>query len=197
MALFFLLMADKHVDNFIEKIQGINLIVYEWYETDKKKLGDVIEDLLIDAYLDGALAAEDYLDFAPNTDVDTTKMFETINKDVAGKTFRQRVDEYVDNNGSLDEIVRVAETEFHRVYNEGIIQRGEKIQNETGRTISKRWITVVDEVTRETHLYLDGTIVPFDGEFYTFDGDHAFAPGGFAKAENNINCRCTIDLIYN
>ncbi len=194
MALFFLLMADKHVDNFIKKIQGINLIVYEWYETDKKKLGDVIEDLLIDAYLEGALAAEDYLDFTPNTDIDTTRMFETINKDIAGKTFRQRVDEYVENNGSVDEIVRVAETDFHRVYNEGIIERGADIQNETGRSVYKQWITVNDDKVRETHEYLEGTSIPFDAEFYTFDGDHAFAPGGFTNAGNNINCRCVIDL---
>lgn len=188
-------MADKHVDNFIHKIQDINVLVGIWYEVDKDKLGDVIEDLLIDAYLDGALAAEDYLDFAPNADVDTTRMFETINKDIAGKTFRQRVDEYIEQDGSLDEIVRVAETEFHRVYNEGIIERGKDVQTESGRKINKRWVTVNDDKVRETHSYIEGVEVPFDSEFYTFDGDHALAPGGFEKADNNVNCRCVIDLV--
>lgn len=33
-----------------------------------------------------------------------------------------------------------------------------------------------------------------DEEFWTFDGDHAAYPGGFTKAENNVNCRCTVEL---
>ncbi len=27
-----------------------------------------------------------------------------------------------------------------------------------------------------------------------FHGDHAAYPGGFTKAENNVNCRCTVEL---
>lgn len=184
-ALFFLLMADKHVDNFIEKIQGINLIVYEWYETDKAKLGDVIEDLLIDAYLDGALAAEDYLDFKPNTDIDTTRMFETINKDIAGKTFRQRVDEYVEQDNSLDEIVRVAETEFHRVYNEGAYDRAVDCEAKT-----KTWHCMNLPTSRDSHIYLDGMTKQMDEAFYSYNGHSAMFPHGFSEPSEDINCLC-------
>ena len=36
--------------------------------------------------------------------------------------------------------------------------------------------------------------VPLEEEFFTFDGDHAAYPGGFTKAENNVNCRCIVRL---
>lgn len=178
-------MADKHVDNFIAKIQDINLLVGIWYEVDKTKLGDVIEDLLIDAYLDGALAAEDYLDFAPNTDVDTTRMFETINKDIAGKTFRQRVDEYIEQDGSLDEIARVAETEFHRVYNESAYDRAIECEATT-----KTWHCMNLPTSRDSHIYLDGMTVAMDEPFYTFDGHSAMYPHGFGVPTEDINCLC-------
>ena len=31
-----------------------------------------------------------------------------------------------------------------------------------------------------------------DDYFYTYDGDHASAPGLFELAENNVNCRCEL-----
>ena len=63
-----------------------------------------------------------------------------------------------------------------------------------GFGVSKNWITVRDDKVRETHSYLEGQSVPLEEEFFTFDGDHAAYPGGFTKAENNVNCRCIVRL---
>jgi hypothetical protein len=53
---------------------------------------------------------------------------------------------------------------------------------------------MMDEKVRDTHKYLEGMTVALDEEFYTYDGDHAPAPHGFTKVENNANCRCVVTL---
>ena len=67
-------------------------------------------------------------------------------------------------------------------------------QSSVGYGVTKNWYTVMDDKVRETHRYLEGASVSLDEEFWTFDGDHAAYPGGFTKAENNVNCRCTVEL---
>ena len=52
-----------------------------------------------------------------------------------------------------------------------------------------------DDKVRETHDYLEGVEVDLASEFVTFDGDSAKFPGDFSRAENNVNCRCVIDLV--
>ena len=57
---------------------------------------------------------------------------------------------------------------------------------------NKSWITMMDEKVRDTHQYLEGMTVGIDEDFYTYDGDHAPAPGLFEFPENSINCRCEL-----
>lgn len=49
-----------------------------------------------------------------------------------------------------------------------------------------------DEKVRDTHQYLEGMTVGIDEDFWTYDNDHASAPGMFEFAENNVNCRCEL-----
>ena len=126
--------------------------------------------------------------------IDTDRMEQVINAIVADKTWKQRVSEwYASEKGTPDDIVRIVETESHRVYNDSILDVGEQADRKQGG-VMKTWFTVGDDRVRDTHEYLEGMTVPVNRKFYTFDGDYAMYPGGFVMPQNNINCRCSIWL---
>ena len=116
-----------------------------------------------------------------------TEVGETVNAEIAGKTWRQRVEEYFSNGGTADDIVRIAETETHRIANTAALNTARK-----AGARNKTWVTMADERVRDTHAYLEMETVGIDDDFYTYDGDHAPAPGMFDLAENNVNCRCEL-----
>ena len=146
---------------------------------------DMLLDLFLLAYSTGNNVTNMNLGSAwtPTLD-DVTK---TVNKKVAGKTWEDRVKEYFSNGGNVDDIVRIAETETHRIANTAALETAKKAGAK-----SKTWVTMMDDRVRETHDYLEGVTIGIDDEFITFDGDHAFAPGLFDLAENNVNCRCEL-----
>lgn len=112
---------------------------------------------------------------------------EIVDKKVAGKDWRSRVEEYFSSGGSVDDLVRIVETETHRDANEAALATAKR----AGAT-RKTWSTMLDEKVRDTHSYLEMMTVGIDEDFYTYDGDHAPAPGMFDLAENNVNCRCEL-----
>ena len=168
--------------------------------SQKEKLRDDIEDyiefLLIEAYTYGSVQAMDdlgLLDKDPRELIDADKMRSEIDRKIAGKTYKERIIEYLDADNSTEfDFERVAETDATRVYNAGVVDAG---VNSGVRGVMKQWVTMADDKVRDTHEYLYGTIVPLDMDFYTYDGDHARAPGLFTLPENNINCRCSLTLI--
>ena len=97
--------------------------------------------------------------------------------------------ETVESGGvSLEEaIIRIAETEMHRDANTAALETARKAGAK-----NKTWITMMDEKVRDTHQYLEGMTVGIDEDFWTYDNDHAPAPGMFEFAENNVNCRCEL-----
>lgn len=111
------------------------------------------------------------------------RMSEAVNKEIAGKTFADRVLEHAEK-GDAQAILRVAETDGNRVYNSG------GLLGARGEATTKTWETMQDDRVRETHDYLKSMTVPIDEDFYTYDGDHASCPCGFENVENNANCRC-------
>jgi uncharacterized protein with gpF-like domain len=111
-------------------------------------------------------------------------MYETIYRKVAGKNFDQRVREYA-TTGDIESIMRVAETDATRVFNESELKTAQRVGAK-----SKTWNTMLDDRVRDTHSYLEGMTVGIHDDFYTYDGDHAPAPGQFELPENSINCRC-------
>lgn len=124
--------------------------------------------------------------------IDSERMERVVYAVVADKTWKERVREwYGSENGTADDIVRIIETESHRVYNDSILDVGEQAEADTGG-VSKTWFTVGDDRVRDTHEYLEGATVPVNERFYTFDGDSAMYPGGFTMPQNNCNCRCSI-----
>lgn len=157
---------------------------------------DYIEFLLIEAYVYGNVQAMqdlEILDKDPADLIDPDVMEQTINERIADKTYKQRVREYLDDeNSTVDDFQRVAETDATRVYNAGVVDGG-KASGVPG--VRKQWITMDDDRVRSTHEPLNNLVVSLDSDFYTWDGDHARAPGLFTLPENNINCRCTLTLI--
>lgn len=156
---------------------------------DPSEIEDTLEDLLVLAYVYGTDAANEDLrtDIKPNID----KMNESLNKPIADKTWKQRLNEYLDrpDKSIIEEIIRIADTESHRIYNEALFNTA----LESGLPVKKRWVTMHDLLVRDAHDLLEGVSVRLDERFYT-DGDSALVPGGFERADNNINCRCELIL---
>lgn len=155
---------------------------------DKREEEDLIDELLdlfLLAYAMGNEVTNENLssDWMPPVD----DVMKVVDAKVAGKTWRERVEDYFANGGTGEDIARIADTETHRIANTAAL--------DTARYAgarNKTWVTMMDDRVRDTHDYLEGETVGIDDDFYTYDGDHASAPGLFELAENNVNCRCEL-----
>ena len=158
---------------------------------DAEDILDELLDLFLLSYANGATAT--------NTELGTVLMppIEAVDaavyRPIAGETWRERVMHYYETGGSLYDITRIAETDATRIYNAGALDA--VAANSTGDGINKRWVTMMDDRVRDTHQYLEGMTVPYGADFWTYDGDHAAAPGMFALPENNVNCRCVVEVL--
>lgn len=179
---------------------------------DEKAILDDLLELYLLVYFCGVEAANS--DIQTNVSMSEKEVLSIIDEPVAGETWRERVHNYFESGGDVYDIRRIAETDATRIYNTAVLDVADRASREetrgkpnaggetafesttspTGSRVMKRWITMMDDRVRETHDYLEGVAVPYDADFYTFDGDHARAPGLFVLPENNINCRCTIEL---
>ena len=181
---------------------------------------DEILEMLIMAYMFGNESANTML-FGPDivdtidpdepnrpVRIDVDDMNKSVFKDIAGKDWEQRVSEYYDSDsGTVDDVIRVVDTDMNRVYNDSVLDVGEKanrgkvertdtdipVPDATGR-VMKTWVTMADDRVRDTHDYLEGMSVPINERFFTFDNDYGRYPGDFQLPQNNINCRCRISL---
>lgn len=180
----------KLLDDRIDEILDMLLMQYIYGNEDANEMLGIVVDWSERTTMDTetiTLGTEPYR-------IDTDRMERVVDAVVADKTWKDRVREwYGSENGTADDIVRIIETESHRVYNDSILDVGEQAEADTGG-VSKTWFTVLDDRVRETHEYLEGMTVPVNRRFYTFDGDSAMYPGGFTMPQNNINCRCAIWL---
>lgn len=209
--------------NTLRDVAAEDVQLYGELSVKPKQMSDFVFDLLIMAYVFGYDAVNETL--KTSVKPQTKKEYEAIFKEIAGKNFEQRVYEY-SIEGNVENIIRVAETDMVRIYNQAVLdaahaaqeaakrqKRQEQKQQEPpvqreepeaqtppqeqeydGRPLSKTWMTMLDEKVRDTHQYLEGMTIPLDDEFYTYDGDHAQAPGGFTSAAENCNCRCQLDI---
>jgi len=150
---------------------------------DKEDIIDELLDLFLLAYANGNEVTNARLssDYTPTLD----DVAETVDEEVAGKTWRERVEEYCDNGGTVEDIVRIAETETHRIANAAAFDTARK----AGAT-SKTWHCMMLPTSRDTHIYLNGVTAPIDGEFYSFKGGSTQFPGQWGIAEEDVNCLC-------
>ena len=178
--------------NTILPFDEINLLEYTlpaYFQDGKIKsdllddLLDALEDLFLLSYALGTQDANRQMKSEIRPSVE--EVMDTIDAKVAGKTWRERVKEYAENGGTPADIARIIETEAHRDSNEAAFRTAEK----AGAT-TKTWHTMMDDVVRETHVYLEGVTAPIDGEFYSFRGGSTKYPGQWGIAEEDVNCRC-------
>lgn len=162
----------------------------EQLQPNRKDEEDIIDELL-DLFLLAYAQANEVTnanlasEWTPALD----DVMKTVDEKVAGKTWKERVKDYFANGGTGADIVRIAETEMHRIANTAALETARR-----GGATSKTWSTMLDDRVREQHEWLEGVTVGIDEDFYTDDGDHASAPGLFTLAQNNVNCRC--ELIF-
>lgn len=177
-----------------DEINAMTAVSFQSVKEENKSADEVADDILsflVSAFMLGIHTVESSLHYVLPVNVD--EMYDVIFLIIEGKTFEDRVHDHV-NNGDLKGLQTLAESEYHRVYNTAVEKGAEMFSKSTGEAVSKTWITVKDDRVRETHSYLEGQAIGLHDEFYTFDGDHALYPGGFTKAENNVNCRCVIKV---
>lgn len=190
---------EEIIKQYLVGFDEINQMISTSYRLAVTELDDVqdqvaqiIDDLLsmlILAYNAGMDATAQNL--AADLSVDLDALEDALYTSIDGKTFEQRVQEYVLAQDMADLSV-VAASEYHRLYNAGVYDGAQQFVRTQGLGITKRWVTVRDDRVRETHRYLEGMSVDVDEEFYTSDGDHAPYPGAFRKAKNNVGCRCIV-----
>lgn len=183
-----------------EELDGVFAGGQDERKRKKPYIIDEILDLLIMDYIFGNESGNEMLYGPTETEdgkikrtvqIDVDDMNKAVFRVIAGKNWEQRISEYLDDeNGTVDEIIRVVDTDMTRIYNDAILDVGEKSDG----PVMKTWQTMLDDRVRDTHDYLQSMTVPVDSRFYTFDGDSARYPGDFVLPENNINCRCRISL---
>ena len=158
------------------------------YVKTYQEIEDEFEDILIMSYLLGRESAGQMLGILPMTD--GGDMERAINKKIAGKTWRTRLKEQLEDGGTVEDIMRIAETESHRDSNEAIYD----VAVGSGLAVNKTWETMGDDRVREAHEEIQGQTVPLDDVFVTYDGHEARYPGDFDEPELNVNCRCFISV---
>lgn len=183
---------NKSTEKYLQAFDELNNLSILRSETPTSESIDEIEELLILGYVLGRESAAESLLFEIGSP-DTKRLDDLLMVEYDGKTFIDRVEEYSES-GSEEEIKRVVETEYHRMFNQGVLDGANEISNENEIEVTKKWVTVGDNKVRETHSYLEGMEIPLNEKFYTIDSDSADFPGGFSNAENNINCRCVVEV---
>lgn len=183
---------NKSTEKYLQAFDELNNLSILRSETPTSESIDEIEELLILGYVLGRESAAESLLFEIGSP-DTNRLDDLLMVEYDGKTFVDRVEEYSES-GSEEEIKRVVETEYHRMFNQGVLDGANEISNENEIEVTKKWVTVGDNKVRETHSYLEGMEIPLNEKFYTIDSDSADFPGGFSNAENNINCRCVVEV---
>ena len=154
-------------------------------EEDYEDILDELLDLFLLSYAQGLSLTN--AELAAEVTPELGDVMRVIDREVAGKTWRERVRDYYENGGTEADIVRIAETEAHRDSNEAAYETAK-----TAGATSKTWHTMQDDRVRDTHDYLEGVKVGLDDEFYTYLGNKAMFPGQFGVAEEDCGCRCWV-----
>lgn len=200
---------SKSAKAFLTKLDELNVIMLESYysASRKKQVIEDLYDLLVEAYLLGIEhVSEDVgrvIIVGPEREpgektgkvvtVDMKNLEAAVNREIEGETFEDRAEKHIRAEDTRA-LQTLAETEYHRVFNEATADAAAEYTRETGKPVMKTWRTMRDNRVRDTHVGLEGQRIPFDAWFYANDGDQALFPGGFTNPENNVNCRCLLDV---
>lgn len=152
-------------------------------KTIMKAVEDLLEDLFLYAFAMGSEVTNDNLasDYQPSID----DVMKVVDAKVAGKTWRERVEDYFSNGGTGADISRIAATETHRIANAAAFNTAKA----AGAT-EKVWHCMMLPTSRDDHIWLDGVSAPIDGVFYNENGDTTRYPGEWGIPEQDVNCLC-------
>lgn len=157
-------------------------------QEDVEDIIDEILDLCLLAYANGVWYIRKKFDVDIEVEPSVEELETVVYKQIDGKTWEDRVRDWYEKDGTEEDILRIAETETHRVGNES----AEGAAAKAGAK-EKTWMTMMDDRVRENHEWLQSVTVPIGARFYSPDGDSARFPGDFNLAENNCGCRCELD----
>ena len=154
-------------------------------ELDFEDILDLMLDIFLLSYANGVVETNAALasTYEPTLD----DVMRTVDKEVVGKTWRDRMREIYDRGGTVADVVRIAETEAHRDSNAAAYETAK-----AAGAKNKTWHTLVDDRVRDSHFWLEGVSAPIDGEFYNYKGESTMYPGEWGIAEEDVNCRCWV-----
>jgi len=181
------ILPFDEMNSFTERIRQQfgkrNLAEEENKQEEEEDIIDEMLDLYLLAYAQGNSITNANLssDWMPPVD----DVMKTVDEEVAGKTWRQRVEDYFSSGGTGDDLIRIVETETHRIANQAAFDTAKR----AGAT-KKTWHCSMLPTSRDTHIYLDGVTAPIDGVFYSFKGGSTQFPGQWGIAEEDVNCLC-------
>lgn len=150
---------------------------------DYEDILDEMFDLFLLSFATGVAVTNESL--SSDFDPPFADVLQVIDQEIVGKTWRDRMQEYYDNGGTIDDVLRIAETETHRDANAAAFATAKA----AGAT-KKTWHTMLDDRVRDTHTWLEGVSAPIDGEFYSYAGGSTQFPGQWGIAEEDCGCRC-------
>ena len=126
---------------------------------DEEDIIDMSLDLFLLAYATGRSVTNENLLSNYNPSLD--EIMKVVDAEVAGKTWRQRVEEYFSSGGTGEDLARIADTEMHRIANTAAFDTAKKAGAK-----NKTWVTMADERVRDSHQYLESMTVGIDDDFY-------------------------------
>lgn len=152
---------------------------------DAEKCIDIVYEYLEMAWTMGVENVNENLStsYAPTSPVMSAEMRSEINRKVAGKDYKERIREWAEK-GDFEAIMRVAETDSHRVANKAAFDTAKKAGAKY-----KTWNCVFHN-SRDTHMDLHATTIGIDDYFVTFAGHRTLYPGAFGVADEDCNCQC-------
>lgn len=193
-----------------ETINEAEGFLYLPKEEAKRQFEECLFWFYVDGFSSGILVAEDMPNGYDLLDI----------RYPDGQTVLDKFNKYYDDKDA-ERMKALIDSEAHRMWTTGGVEAiapglidpetgrptvdkdGKPIDPTTGKPIApnsplaklkKKWVTMQDSRVRDQHWMLEGKTIPFTEDFVTADGDWGFAPGMFQTAENNANCRCTIEI---
>lgn len=194
-------MSKSRIDEWLDRELNVLAVISEIVHSvsDEPEMLDLLVAAVIstvEEYLENEYddAFQDGLDGWVSVDPDAVNRAAAIYAEVDGKTFSERIEEYVAAGlvGFEAKIAALVATDGHRVRSEGVLDAGDALEG-VGLTVTKTWQSVYDGKERDEHHRLHGTTVPY-GEDFEVDGFTAPAPGLFGVAQLDCNCRCWLTL---
>lgn len=89
----------------------------------------------------------------------------------------------------VEDARRIAQTEVTRS-----VTTGQLAAYQVAGVPFKRWVTVGDDLVRDTHRAVGGTTIPV-GALFTVGAGSGFGPGRIGVPEEDINCRCWLEPV--